>query len=162
MVHQLPTQRYFSCVHGLARPIIIGKSSLFQVLSHVILIYISILVKKIILYVYVNLYIFFHFTCERAGAEFVNDKEKQITITLSMAPIKYTISEFASDKIRWLAFQMGVRPSFLQERYIMYIYLYAHVYIHIYISMYIHIYIYIYIYIYTCIIYIYIYIYIHV
>jgi hypothetical protein len=58
---------------------------------------------------------------ERAGADFIDDKEKQITITLSMAPIKYTISEFASDKINWLASQMGIRPILLQERYINYI-----------------------------------------
>jgi hypothetical protein len=54
---------------------------------------------------------------EKAGADFIDDKEKQISITLSMAPIKYTISEFASDKINWLASQMGIRPSLLQERY---------------------------------------------
>jgi hypothetical protein len=56
---------------------------------------------------------------EKPGAEFIDDKVKQIKRTefISMVPIKYTISEFASDKIHWLAFQMGIRPSFLQERY---------------------------------------------
>jgi hypothetical protein len=53
---------------------------------------------------------------ERPGADFMNDKEKQITITPSNEPIKYTISEFACDKVHWLAFQMGIRPSLLQER----------------------------------------------